>query len=328
MAIKMVSCPKCNATVSEDNLKKHMFRVHAVKTNTVQNSQTSVQTGDREQSVFLYTDDSGVVISESQYAEYHGDAKYKRQLSGNYFSKKEKVTSSTFAEINAGQKENTKYAVCPECKAVFLADQLQKHIGAFHSVHNLPPTNRFWHKRSYKGNIAKLTFFCPVCNAGLTTKDKLKTHIEKKHPHKSAPIKPEQTKSTTNPSTPHIPVNPAQSLIVKGKASAPVYCPDCRVELKNEARFLKHRLKVHGNKPIESGKSQKTIQIQPEQKVVGRRTGAGVSRRGDHIPESFIQSFDESRDGSKGLGHLAREWDGKFGSYPLHDNYDDESTSE
>jgi hypothetical protein len=39
------------------------------------------------------------------------------------------------------------------------------------------------------------------------------------------------------------------------------------------------------------------------------------------------QYDDEPRDGSKGLGHFKREG-GQFGSYPLHDDYDDESDAD
>ena len=46
-----------------------------------------------------------------------------------------------------------------------------------------------------------------------------------------------------------------------------------------------------------------------------------------NVAEAFRQAFDEKRDGSKGFGHMRREWDGKFGSFPLHDDYNDESDS-
>lgn len=49
--------------------------------------------------------------------------------------------------------------------------------------------------------------------------------------------------------------------------------------------------------------------------------------QGNNVAEAFHQAFDEKMDGGKGLGHMQREWDGKFGSLPLYDNYDDESGS-
>ncbi len=46
---------------------------------------------------------------------------------------------------------------------------------------------------------------------------------------------------------------------------------------------------------------------------------------GSYPPSArLLQEYDVS-DGSKGLGHMVRDWDGTFGSFPLHDDYGDES---
>lgn len=44
--------------------------------------------------------------------------------------------------------------------------------------------------------------------------------------------------------------------------------------------------------------------------------------------EALSQSNYEPRDGSKGLGHMRRDYNGTFGSFPLHDDYDDEAGSD
>ncbi|MBU6362340.1 MAG: hypothetical protein KGS46_20205 [Chloroflexi bacterium] len=44
--------------------------------------------------------------------------------------------------------------------------------------------------------------------------------------------------------------------------------------------------------------------------------------------ESLWQSSDESSYGDKYLGHMQREWDGKFGSLPLYDDYGDEADAD
>jgi hypothetical protein len=59
----------------------------------------------------------------------------------------------------------------------------------------------------------------------------------------------------------------------------------------------------------------------------GTKTDKGIRTDERYTKEAFHQSFDESRDGSKGLGHMRRESNGRFGSYPLHDDYSDESDS-
>lgn len=46
-----------------------------------------------------------------------------------------------------------------------------------------------------------------------------------------------------------------------------------------------------------------------------------------NMADAFRQAFNETRYGAKGMHHR-REWDGKFGSTPLHDDYNDESGSE
>lgn len=45
-----------------------------------------------------------------------------------------------------------------------------------------------------------------------------------------------------------------------------------------------------------------------------------------NMAEAFKQAFNETRYGAKGMHHR-HEWDGKFGSTPLHDDYNDESES-
>jgi len=47
-----------------------------------------------------------------------------------------------------------------------------------------------------------------------------------------------------------------------------------------------------------------------------------------HVEQAFIQSHDEPMDGGKYLGHMEREWDGKFGSLPLYDDHNDEADAD
>ncbi|MCL4299786.1 MAG: pentapeptide repeat-containing protein [Anaerolineae bacterium] len=58
----------------------------------------------------------------------------------------------------------------------------------------------------------------------------------------------------------------------------------------------------------------------------GKRPAYADNR--DMTKEKVYQSFYETRDGSKGLGHMRRDIDGTFGSYPLHDPYGDEAESD
>jgi hypothetical protein len=53
-----------------------------------------------------------------------------------------------------------------------------------------------------------------------------------------------------------------------------------------------------------------------------------IRRKGfnEQLPEEFLQAMGESRDGSKEYAHNFREH-GRFGSHPIHDDYDDESAA-
>lgn len=41
--------------------------------------------------------------------------------------------------------------------------------------------------------------------------------------------------------------------------------------------------------------------------------------------EALEQSFEDRRDAGRGWGYHRRDYDGTFGSFPVHDNYGDES---
>jgi|GEM_PF-5813529 len=96
-----------------------------------------------------------------------------------------------------------------------------------------------------------------------------------------------------------------------------------------------------GNKEIpnnknlsgQSKRNDKSIQINPNKETnpstIEKRNGIQHTtssfelfpeNQEGNVAEAFRQAFDEKSDGSKGLGHFRREWDGKFGSYPLHDD--------
>jgi len=104
-----------------------------------------------------------------------------------------------------------------------------------------------------------------------------------------------------------------------------VQCPYCHSPVRRD-RLRKHVAKrcpktvnpqmsrTKGRKPgVTVGDVQKT-----GRETKGERTKLEALRQSDH----------ESRFGEKYVGQSHREWDGKFGSIPLHDDYGDEADAE
>jgi hypothetical protein len=75
----------------------------------------------------------------------------------------------------------------------------------------------------------------------------------------------------------------------------------------------KNTQEIHSLLPKHKKKNKNEPDIAPEGKL-------------GNMAEAFKQAFNETRYGAKGMHHR-HEWDGKFGSTPLHDDYDDESDS-
>lgn len=58
-----------------------------------------------------------------------------------------------------------------------------------------------------------------------------------------------------------------------------------------------------------------------------KRSKNDFGEKQESAPETYNQSFDDSRDASKPYAHRYREH-GKFGSHPIHDAYGDESDTD
>jgi hypothetical protein len=109
-------------------------------------------------------------------------------------------------------------------------------------------------------------------------------------------------------------------------------CPLCTSKLQ-PAVLKDHFARRHPYASLDNWqppRPQKTIRRQNGKGQLKRPEKAGLGWKEDqiHALEALRQSFDETRDGSKGLGHMRREWNGQFGSFPLYDDYGDESDAE
>jgi len=278
MECQMLKCPQCGAMVREDRLEKHQYRVHLNRPSTRPLADQPMKPGEkpalpqvkkinrRYNSSALYTDDSGVVISQQQYAQIHGDTHIRkfRALTTKIIPTQTSEQATYSSSDILKDYSVTRYKPCPICKALFLEDRLLYHLQVSHP-------------------------------AALT-------------PQKSSKKSKGKSPETT--------------------VLSEIKCPVCKVNLKSQARLEKHVLKVHGKKTNQKEIKQLSV---PSKKHINASTSRPKKKLfafNTISLDSFIQSMDEPRDGSKGLGHMRRESDGKFGSYPLHDDYSDESDSE
>ena len=109
-----------------------------------------------------------------------------------------------------------------------------------------------------------------------------------------------------------------------------VNCPQCPSRVRAD-RLQKHlATKCTGHGPSDSGitnqRAEKTNlpRVVPVSKVIEKQAQ-------DTSPlgvEELRQSFDETRYGDKYLGQMRREFEGKFGSLPLYDDYGDEANAD
>ena len=201
-------------------------------------------------------------------------------------------------------KERTDLVQCEFCNARVNPSRIQSHLEHVHHVrdttleqHEVSPVS----KESPDQNLQIFTSTIPAQKAEHTQSTKHVQKVRCKICKAVMPIQDFRSHINVHISTP-TPVN----------ESGWVTCPVCHGNVTSK-RLKKHLNKVHGA----SSETDKPKPVTPVQR----------KNQEDIVPESLYQDLSEKRDGSKGLGHMRREWDGKFGSFPLHDDYNDESDS-
>lgn len=111
-----------------------------------------------------------------------------------------------------------------------------------------------------------------------------------------------------------------------------VTCPQCGDQVA-EIRLEKH-MRERCTKRYSVAQSPQQTQRQSAHRhgqVVNRRSvssspGTSPSQRSQN--EALNQSDSETRFADKYVGQMRREWDGKFGSLPLYDDYGDEANAD
>ena len=172
---------------------------------------------------------------------------------------------------------------------------------------------------------------CPVCSVQVQVRH-LAKHIRKMHPDYSAdnshaskePSLPVQTvESTTANSAPLV------SISAQGRKRVMTQCPYCSSPVRADRlkRHIQTKCPARKNALPQADKhiSSNAKPGKQQESVSSMDT---VTWEPNIKEEALRQSFDEPIYGGKYLGHMRREFDGKFGSLPLYDDYDDEADAD
>jgi len=175
---------------------------------------------------------------------------------------------------------------------------------------------------------------CPLCNCKVR-EDRLQTHIEMKcpsRPNHNSPPSPRE-KSTVSFSR-------KKSKISKRDVQLFVKCPQCGSEVASDL-LIKHRAQTHGRMDQTLGKFKTPVlrnvgganvtsvgegsKKGKAAKHLGStaKTAPGLARKEGEV-EVERPAWWDNLDATKNCGYPARE-EGRYGSYPSHDGFDDES---
>ena len=252
--------------------------------------------------IAVYTDDSGVVISQKQYAELHGET----QVSNRHYGSGHVLPKSAGKKKNK-QKQNTeklhklsaaietakkhkppKLIQCSVCKVLIKPSKLQKHLASVHST-----KSETTHKRAGYMNLEGEFTNCPICKSLIKLEDG-ENHFAKAHPRENFLEY----------------ANLAQ-------------CPLCKHRTQYNVLFVHIQVSHPEKNPkLVMAEYNREHKKRYKEEKIEKEMGQLVSEY-----EKLKQSHDEPRDAGKYLGFMIRE-NGRFGSLPLHDNYSDESNSE
>lgn len=179
---------------------------------------------------------------------------------------------------------------------------------------------------------------CPVCGQQIR---RLVKHLRKAHPKYKVPTSNQQT-DVNSPTTVHSKqsddtrgatvslsgLSPSVEITKSGKRNTVItQCPHCKCSVRSD-RLQGHILqKCSVGRKLKS-QANKSPRIKQRAKVEASPSIDPETQKTSLEEEALRQSFDEPIYGGKYLGHMRREWDGKFGSLPLYDDYEDEADAD
>ena len=224
---------------------------------------------------------------------------------------------------------------CPKCNARVRKDRIEKHLRKVHGlsseqrseIHSKPTTKTGSRWTTDDSGVVITIEQWAKLHGEINTRDRL----DKRLANVSLKKKPRKRASNFEriDDIPNRKVVPPNSRTRKKDKNTPrralKKCEYCSASVRVD-RMKKHLQKVHGvssqaPKKLQGGKNKyhKANSSKHDHPYLAPEGQDG------NIAAAFYDAFRESQDGSKGLGHMRRGANGQFGSYPLHDNYDDES---
>lgn len=211
---------------------------------------------------------------------------------------------------------------CPVCQFRATTDGFTRHFALVHGTKG---------KQKAVDSMPR----CPLCQVQVR-KDRLQSHINVKCPSRASSNRHAPWRSKLNslrsPSR-------RKSTVSLKDIQLFVTCPTCGIKVASD-QFAKHRSVAHGGiRQLHRGAQAPVVGNQK-----GPKTGAGQRKKSEAIrnrdrstesapPESAREKGEieverppwwDNLDATKDRGYPARE-EGRYGSYPSHDGFDDES---
>jgi DNA-directed RNA polymerase subunit RPC12/RpoP len=325
----VVKCQFCGAQVDGKELADHAKRYHtgAHNTSALTNSKTNLPMEKLESTKpvvvsamrHFFIDQSGILVNPKYVREeikMNGDDQPRGVSRGKGANKqrhvkarkaKPAIDSTSLAGVeNPGKR--IAFPIPPQSRSS--DNSFREKVEWLNTLSNLDKTK----------NIERYGFVrCPDCKA------RLKPAKLDKHRHKVHSVQPRVERAYPK-------LGQLQKMTEKSttlESGRLISCPHCTAKVKS-TRLQKHLAKVHPGRNLLNARTEKLskpMQSNKSKRQMKSPNNAGLSWKENQTNdlEALRQSFQEPRDGSKELGHMRREGDGKFGSYPLHDDYSDES---
>ncbi len=186
---------------------------------------------------------------------------------------------------------------CPHCRQNIRLDRLDRHTK---KVHNIASGAKKIISVPQQNTISSEFVKCPQCGQKMH-QSRLERHIAEDHNGANKPSRKVASALRRAPGN--------QGL---------VKCPHC-------AAFVKvHNLERH----IRKNHSENTANTEPRKNKKGINYPNNQPKQNDTTPTAMQEAFEdaiyEARDGGKYVGYLRREH-GRFGSFPLYDDYGDDA---
>jgi endogenous inhibitor of DNA gyrase (YacG/DUF329 family) len=241
------------------------------------------------------------------------------------------------SSLGKGARQNVTKPTLPRQKA---RDEKRQSDSANHHLNAITPESMV-QKAATRGLMSR----CPLCSTQVR-EDRLQKHISSKCPSRlvlNSRLSPQAKQTISRRALNSRSSSRRKSTISLRDIELFVKCPTCGAKVASD-QFTKHRAVAHGRTGESRGEFQTPVarnQARSGEPGAVKRSKkskkGGVSRvhsvRDNAEPESARQkdkieverpSWWDNLDATKNCGYPARE-EGRYGSYPSHDGFDDES---